>query len=146
MQNPQATLSDLSIKNGESLTVDGESLIPEAVNSQGPVPTKENTGLRRLEVPPDNHCLFYSIDFLVNEGNLEKPRAKSMRKVIAQKILENPEKFSKVVLEKEPMDYAAWIQSDSSWGGAIELGIFSEHFRIEICAVDIQTTRIGLRI
>lgn len=50
--------------------------------------------------------------------------------------------YPAVVLEKDPDDYCRWIQSESSWGGAIELDILSKHFDIEICSIDVQTLRV----
>ena len=43
---------------------------------------------------------------------------------------------------QEPKEYADWIQRDESWGGAIELQIFSKHYRSIISCVDVQTNRV----
>ena len=46
------------------------------------------------------------------------------------------------MLGKSVDEYCAWIQSDDSWGGAIELSILSNHFNVCINAVDVKTCRI----
>jgi len=98
----------------------------------------------RFEVPADNTCLFYSIYYLLH-GELNKNEARSYRKIVSNKILTNstgiPD-FHESMLGKPKDEYCAWIQSDDSWGGAIELSILSNHFKICVQAVDVKTCRI----
>jgi len=96
-------------------------------------------GIRRHDVPADNHCLFYSIYFCINEGHLDQSAARQLRQKIAFHILDNQQSYSEAVLGKSPLDYSAWIQSDASWGGSIELRIFSDLFQVQIHAIDIMT-------
>ena len=35
-----------------------------------------------------------------------------------------------------------WIALESSWGGAIELAIIAAHFKCELAAVDVQSSRV----
>lgn len=65
-----------------------------------------------------------------------------LRSIIAQTIQSSPSKYTGVVLEKLPDDYCRWIQTEDAWGGAIELDIFSRHFDVEICSIDVQTLRV----
>merc|ERR1711861_121631 len=80
---------------------------------------------KKFSVPADNTCAFYSIYFLLNNGNLDKSRASEYRRLVANKVLSNNtglENFlGELTLGKPVDEYCAWIQSDSSWGGAIEL-------------------------
>ena len=85
-------------------------------------------------MPADNHCLFYSIYYATNEATLDQPTARQLRQKIAFYILEHQTEYNAVVLGKSPLDYAAWIQSDASWGGSIELRIFSDLFKVQIHA------------
>merc|ERR1719153_990767 len=79
----------------------------------------------------------------MNEGVVDKKPARALRARIAHHVLDNQHEFNKLVLDmKEPNEYAAWIQSDNSWGGSVELKIFSDLYRVEIDAVDIMTNRI----
>ena len=98
--------------------------------------------MRRFDVPGDNHCLFYSIYFLMNEGVLEKSKARQLRATVGQYVMQPSSSFTELVLGKPQDDYAAWIQSNNSWGGAVEVKIFSNLYRVEIHAVDIMTGRI----
>jgi ubiquitin thioesterase OTU1 len=50
--------------------------------------------------------------------------------------------YCEVILGKSNDEYCAWIQKDQSWGGAIELGILSEHYGVEICAIDVTHVNV----
>ena len=65
-----------------------------------------------------------------------------LRSIIASHIQDNGDKYSEVVLEKQPDDYCRWIQTEDAWGGAIELNVLSQQFDIEICSIDVQTSRV----
>lgn len=91
------------------------------------------------EVADDNSCLFTSVSNLLGQGN-RKPSF--FRQIISQAILSNPTEYSEAVLGKAPMDYAAWIQSDHAWGGAIELAILADHFQVQLAAFDVHTMRL----
>lgn len=90
-------------------------------------------------MPDDNSCLFRAFNsaFFGAMDNMQE-----LRSIIAQTIQANRDSYPKVVLETEPDDYCRWIQSPDSWGGAIELGILSQHFDIEICSIDVQSLRV----
>ncbi|XP_039249904.2 ubiquitin thioesterase OTU1-like [Styela clava] len=145
LEDKTLTLGSLSIKSGDTFTVvngnkakDTSSNNPEADRSDKPQP-----GVRRKEVPADNSCLFYSV-FYVLEGFLEYETAKKLRAKIAEQVTSDPEKYSEAVLGNTQIEYSAWIQSDTSWGGAIELAILSEIFKVEIAAVDIKSLRLDI--
>ncbi|KAG9234245.1 putative ubiquitin thioesterase otu1 [Amylocarpus encephaloides] len=65
-----------------------------------------------------------------------------LRALVASAIQAEPEVYTKVVLEQKPDDYCRWIQTADAWGGAIEMGILSKHFEVEICSIDVQSLRI----
>ena len=44
---------------------------------------------------------------------------------VARRILADPVTFNDAILGKPMEEYAAWIQKDESWGGAIELTILA---------------------
>jgi len=99
----------------------------------------------RFEVPADNTCLFYSLYFLLH-GNLDREKARCYRTIVSNKILTGstgiPDFQPELMLGRPVDEYCAWIQSDDSWGGSIELAILSNHFRVCINAVDVKTLRI----
>lgn len=145
LSNVATKITEIGIKSGETLIVEGKSLEqwPQVVTASEPTPKPARPtvepGIRRNDVPADNHCLFYSIYFCINEGILDQEQARQLRQKIAFHILENQNSYSEAVLGKSPLDYSAWIQSDASWGGSIELRIFSDLFQVQIHAIDIMT-------
>lgn len=142
------TIKEAGLRSGETLIVEGKSLSqwPQLVENKpkpiSPPSPQIEPGIRRREVPADNHCLFYSVYFALHEGQLNQSEAQKFRQKIAFYILDNQINYSQAVLGKTPLDYSAWIQSDASWGGSIEIRIFSDIFKIEIHATDIMTGRV----
>lgn len=63
-----------------------------------------------------------------------------LRSYVASQIQSDPEKYTKVVLEKEPNDYCRWIQTEAAWGGAIEIELLANHYDVEICTIDVEVT------
>lgn len=105
-----------------------------------------NFTAKKFSVPADNTCAFYSLYFLLNNGHLNKALASQYRQLVANKVLTNNtglDNFQgEVTLGKPIEDYCAWIQSDSSWGGAIELSILAKHFKVCVAAIDVKSSRI----
>ncbi|KAF9570550.1 ubiquitin-specific protease otu1 [Mortierella alpina] len=92
------------------------------------------------EVADDNSCLFNAIAYTVEPSM--KSDVQALRQIVAQAILANPEAYPDVVLGRPRQEYCEWIKRENSWGGAIELAIFSEHFKIEIDSIDVSTNRV----
>lgn len=142
------TIKEAGLRSGETLIVEGKSLsqwpqlVEKKPETKSPSSPQIEPGIRRREVPADNHCLFYSVYFALHEGQLNQSEAQKFRQKIAFYILDNQINYSQAVLGKMPLDYSAWIQSDASWGGSIEIRIFSDIFKIEIHATDIMTGRV----
>jgi len=88
-------------------------------------------------MPDDNSCLFRAFAQAVLPTGDDK-NMPELRQLITEHIHDEPDKYTKVVLEQEPSKYCEWIKTSDAWGGAIELGILSEHFEIEICSIDVQ--------
>ncbi|CAG5095157.1 Oidioi.mRNA.OKI2018_I69.XSR.g14057.t1.cds [Oikopleura dioica] len=151
MQDLSVSLSTAGITNGSLIAVEtkskkefqtDETPIVDLTKAETASQSKKSSGMRRFDVPGDNHCLFYSIYFLMNEGVLEKSKARQLRATVGQYVMQPSSSFTELVLGKPQDDYAAWIQSNNSWGGAVEVKIFSNLYRVEIHAVDIMTGRI----
>lgn len=96
-----------------------------------PLPSHASTLVLRI-MPDDNSCLFraFNTAFFGAMDNMTE-----LRSIIAQNIQANPDVYSAVVLDQRPDDYCRWIQSEDSWGGAIELDILSKHFDVEISSI-----------
>ncbi|KAI7822857.1 hypothetical protein BC939DRAFT_452823 [Gamsiella multidivaricata] len=92
------------------------------------------------EVEDDNSCLFNAIAYTLDPSM--KENIKGLRQIIAQAIEANPEVYPDVVLGRPRKEYCDWITREKSWGGAIELAIFSEHYNIEIDSIDVATNRV----
>lgn len=134
------TLQRLAIHSGDTLLV-------EKVENQNPVRERSPEGpreaaLRREVVPADNSCLFKSISILLDGKTSET--SSELRELVGGIILSDPVKYNDVFLGRPNMEYVDWIMKKDSWGGAIELSIFSKHFKVEIGVVDIKTQRIDL--
>ncbi|KXS12019.1 ubiquitin thioesterase OTU1 [Gonapodya prolifera JEL478] len=91
------------------------------------------------EQSDDNSCLFRSVAYVTEHDSGAHAR---LRKIVADSILRQPSTYSAAVLGQDPSDYVRWIQEPNSWGGAVELAILSEHFRVEIASVDVSTGRV----
>lgn len=61
-----------------------------------------------------------------------------MRQVVAGVIQGDQEKpkeertYTEATLEQKPDAYCEWIKMESSWGGAIELGILADFFGAQV--------------
>ena len=66
---------------------------------------------------------------------LEKHNANKvtqLRELVAKKIQLDEITYNEGILGKKPAEYAKWILLPKSWGGAVELSIFSEEYKCEI--------------
>ncbi|KAL1510041.1 hypothetical protein ABEB36_004697 [Hypothenemus hampei] len=93
--------------------------------------------LMKQIVPADNSCLFSSFHFVLN-GKLDESgeAGKFLRQLVAETIRNEKHNYDEAILGKPVEEYCAWIQNDTSWGGAIELAILSNYYGIEIAVVD----------
>lgn len=111
---------------------------------------QEDTGsapkqrLVRRIIDADNSCLFNAVGYLVGGGEASFHTFDPMayRKVIAETVLKDQETYTSDMLERPPLEYAAWIQNPEKWGGEIELFILSKYLGIEIVAVDVRTCNL----
>ncbi|KAF9361464.1 hypothetical protein BGX34_007125 [Mortierella sp. NVP85] len=92
------------------------------------------------EVADDNSCLFNAIAYTLDPSM--KNNVKGLRQIVADAVETNPEEYTDVVLGRSRNEYCDWIKKENSWGGAIELAIFSEHYKVEIDSIDVSTNRV----
>ncbi|KAF9987148.1 ubiquitin-specific protease otu1 [Modicella reniformis] len=92
------------------------------------------------EVADDNSCLFNAIAYTLDPSM--KNNVKALRQIVADAIEANPEAYPDVVLGHPRMEYCDKIKRENSWGGAIELAIFSDHYKVEIDSIDVSTNRV----
>lgn len=134
------TLGEVNIKSGDTLIVE-ENQVPVANGLTPNYPhhieqEKLDGGLlMRQVVPADNSCLFTSIGFVLG-GKVDTTSGTYMRKIIAEQVASDEDKFSEAILGKPNKEYCKWILKSESWGGAIELAALSNYYGIEIAVVD----------
>ncbi|WVQ73375.1 hypothetical protein IAR50_002946 [Cryptococcus sp. DSM 104548] len=158
-------LSSIPITNGEQLIV---SAVPpsspksapakaQPAPQPGPAPTSarppasdkedansvalpgRDAGYLQLRiVPDDNSCLFSAVA-VVFEGGIHA--AQKLRTVVADAIRKDSETYPEVVLGMPREEYIKRILKPETWGGAIELSIFADHYKTEIASFDVATGR-----
>ncbi|KAL3426162.1 ubiquitin thioesterase otu1 [Phlyctema vagabunda] len=102
-----------------------------------PLPERGATLVLRV-MPDDNSCLFRAFATAVLPIGDDQSMPE-LRSLVASTIQADPEKYTRVVLEKEPDDYCRWIQTEAAWGGAIEMEILANHYEVEICSIDVES-------
>lgn len=90
-------------------------------------------------VPDDNSCLFRSVNGVLGQRNASAHR---LRQVVCQTVARQPDLYSEAFLGRSNAAYQKWIMTENAWGGAIELSILSNHFKIELAAFDVKTMRL----
>ncbi|XP_045614111.1 ubiquitin thioesterase OTU1 [Procambarus clarkii] len=165
--NPDVTLNSIGIRNGEMLIVEdvdpskGMTCIPQEVqqtvpssgqsisattvnNAKIPFVTRQKGILLKKVVPSDNSCLFASVYYLINGGEIiGTKQIQEMRQLVATLVKSQPEAYDEAVLERSNSKYCEWILKDTSWGGAIELSILSQYYEIEIVALNAKTGNLN---
>lgn len=105
----ETLLSEIGIKNFDVVIV-------ELTNSKKPVVRVQKD---------DNSCLFRSIAHIfLNDSS----QVQTLRSLVVSQIKSNPAKYSSAILGRPVEEYCKWIMLMTSWGGAIELDIFSSYF------------------
>ena len=97
--------------------------------------------LRRF-VDADNSCLFSSIGYLLDNDQFTETTKLQYRQILATYIQDNT--FDAGLFEIPKEDYVQNIVNPSTWGGAIELKIFSDIYQIEIASIDVMTNRVDI--
>lgn len=101
--------------------------------------------LMKQEIPSDNSCLFRSIKFCVSNGKESEcnpAEITRLRNVIAQHVSSDPELYCEAFLGKSNKEYCEWIRQEDKWGGAIEISILSQYFKVEIVVVDTKSCQL----
>jgi hypothetical protein len=95
------------------------SLIDAGISSGSVLNIRIRPEVVRRVVDADNSCLFNSVQYCMHRSRDFDPQ--SLRMLVARTVMENRDgRYTAAYLGKSPGDYAAWIQSDDSWGGEAE--------------------------
>jgi ubiquitin thioesterase OTU1 len=71
--------------------------------------------------------------------NIQDPSTR-LRREVGEYILAHPETYTKAILGDEPTRYVQRMKQMDTWGGAIELSILSDIYKIQICSVDVKVS------
>lgn len=156
-----ALLRDLGIRHGDSLLIvrGGDKPAAAAAETQGNQgQVKEQITapvMVKRSIPDDNSCLFNAVAYVLMNGR--KDQSRQLRQcmrfhdsiqmslwlllVIAETVRKHPDLYSEVMLGQPVDDYCRIITGSNSWGGAIELSIFAQHFQTEIVSIDVETCK-----
>ena len=92
--------------------------------------------MMRRRIAADNSCLFNAVAYCVQK---DRDAADRLRQVISVEVMSKPGKYTAAILGRPPAEYCAWIQDSSKWGGEIEMLILSDHYTVEIAAIEIKS-------
>ena len=93
-------------------------------------------------VNADNSCLFSSIAYLLNRQDFNENSALIYRLEIIDYLKNNNVDESLLGYPKD--EYIEKISDSNTWGGGIELNIFSNIFKIQIASMDVQSGRVDI--
>ena len=96
----------------------------------------------RRFVDSDNSCLFSSIGYLIDNKNFNETTKLQYRQLLTNYIEDNNIDIAMLGMSKQ--EYINNIQNPSTWGGAIELKLFSDMFQVEIASIDVQSNRVDI--
>ena len=96
----------------------------------------------RRYVDADNSCLFSSIAYLIDKDNFCTSSNLIYRLMIVDYIKDNIPVKNDLGINKQ--QYINTISEVSTWGGAIELKLFSKIFKTQIASIDVQTGRVDI--
>lgn len=140
-QTDDFTAHSPDVLRSASLNPDGSPVRPRKMprDQSEQVPVCSSTGyLLRHPVPSNNSCLFISVHFCLMNGVVDDQIGKQMRKIIADTVASDKEKYDAAFLGQSNTEYCQWILDDNNWGGAIELSILCKYYKTEIVAIDVK--------
>jgi len=137
------------LKSGETINVEQSSMALRG-SDVGTILKKEDTTPKPPRcnpkgacivrpMGPDGGCLFHSVSYCLEKNNPNK--VNQLREFIARKIQLDEMTYNEGILGKKPSEYAKWIVQPKSWGGSVELSIFSDEYKCEIVAWDTARKR-----
>jgi hypothetical protein len=92
--------------------------------------------LLSLSLSPSLCFRFHSIGFVceadASQRTPTKPKARQLRELAANAVASTPNLFTTAFLGMPNAAYQAQVLNPNSWGGFIELSIFSRHFGCQV--------------
>lgn len=133
--NSNLSLNKCGIKHGDTLIIETIDTPKSTSNNDNQVKFLKRT------IADDNSCLFNAIGYVLL--NQAPDQSMALRMLIADTVRSNPHHiYTATYLGTQSVDdYIRLITAPSTWGGAIELAIFAQHFQTEIVSIDVETTK-----
>jgi hypothetical protein len=106
-----------------------------------------------VRAPGDNSCMIHAIGYVceadASQRTFTKAKVRELRNIAANAVASSPHLFTTAFLGMPNHAYQARILEPNSWGGFIELSIFSRHFGVEVggtlsCALASACVRFPL--
>jgi len=111
--------------------IEGDYVIPFLSLSEGV--------LLKRKIEDDHSCLFNAVGYCLENKSIEK--SQNLRNTIANIIAGDQLTYNEGILQKTNGEYCNWIKRTNSWGGSIELMIFSDLYKSEIYTYDVTRKR-----
>ena len=103
-----------------------------------PLPTHAEEGkFVHRRVPADNSCLFHTINQIFHDGTLEPVE---LRRRVVDFVYGKRAELAKTLGDEYVEGDARDMMDPSSWGGGVEVDIFSQLYGCEITVYDIENT------
>ena len=138
--NADDASSAMAADAGSTLHAASLSIPDDSAIEEPPLTDPEGYVVRRV-IDADNSCLFNSIGLCMERS---RSKAHKLRQMVADAVLSDPFTYNEAFLGKPTDEYATWILNPASWGGQIELSIFSRVLRVEIAAFDVIRDRFDV--
>jgi ubiquitin thioesterase OTU1 len=150
VSSTSTTLNSMGFKDGEQFIVEGapnpQPAKTETFKPAASLPKSDKEAIKvgegylvaRIQ-RDDNSCLFHSVAYVLERDMLA---AQKLRRLVAEKIKADPIQYDEAILGRTPLSYCDWIVKRESWGGGVELRVFSDHYKTEICSIDVGTGRV----
>ena len=116
------------------------SITPSCIVHQPlPAPLSPNSGgaMRVIHMAKDNSCLFHSIAYTCDAQKPRKGLHVMQQRLRAHSLVTaDPDTYTSAILGSDVTEYCNKLLNLSTWGGAIELGLFSSLYEVELFAFD----------
>ena len=90
-----------------------------------------------IHMAKDNSCLFHSIAYTCDAQKPRKGLHVMQQRLRAHSLVTaDPDTYTSAILGSDVNEYSDKLLNLSTWGGAIELGLFSSLYEVEIFAFD----------
>ena len=131
----------LEFKASDSASGEQKHEVKQGKGWAWPSTVTKNGFMVRRPMPSDNSCLFHTVAYICQDKKQGADSAFQLRELVATVVANDPQTYNTTFLASPNHIYQQTIMNPNSWGGAIELAIFSRLFETEIVAFDFHYLR-----